>query len=387
MLGSNSARTTTVSKVTTARVRGVRSGRRRIGIVAAACIMAMGGLVGSVASVSAATTYGAKGSGGAVLLVGTFDGHAGKYTTIQSAVNAAKPGDWILVGPGDYHETADESGLPTDPADGVHGWRRDRHVGHPPAGHEPQQSHRRRHQGRRSGACSSTPADQNYGARAPTARPYGRNGIVVWKADDVSIENLTACNFLAGTGDSGNEIWWNGGADSGKIGLKGYSGSYLTATSTYFSTVGTADQQEATAAQYGIFSSNSAGPGTWNQLYANNFNDSGMYVGACHQAVRHDHRPRLDGVQRPRVLGDQLGRSGRHRELAVRQQPGRVRHQHPDRRRPAGTAERRLPARRHQPHHPHPLVLGVHPQLRARQQQPRRARGRGAPPPARSARA
>ncbi len=42
-------------------------------------------------------------------------------------------------------------------------------------------------------------------------KAVGRNGILVWKADDVSVENLTACNFLAGTGDAGNEIWWNGG--------------------------------------------------------------------------------------------------------------------------------------------------------------------------------
>ena len=63
---------------------------------------------------------------------------------------------------------------------------------------------------------------------------------------------------------------------SGKIGLAGYRGSYLTATSTYFGT-------EGTAAQYGIFSSDAEGPGSWSQLYASNFNDSGMYVGACHQ--------------------------------------------------------------------------------------------------------
>ena len=76
----------------------------------------------------------------------------------------------------------------------------------------------------------------------------------MWKADDVSVENLTACNFLGGAGDSGNEIWWNGGEGSGKIGLTGYTGSYLNATSTFFA-------GESTAAQYGIFSSNSAGTG------------------------------------------------------------------------------------------------------------------------------
>jgi len=40
----------------------------------------------------------------------TFHGHKGGFTTIQSAVNAAKSGDWILVAPGDYKET------PTSPA-------------------------------------------------------------------------------------------------------------------------------------------------------------------------------------------------------------------------------------------------------------------------------
>ena len=92
----------------------------------------------------------------------------------------------------------------------------------------------------------------------------------------MSVDNLTACNFLAGSGPSGNEIWWNGGDSSGKIGLHGYAGSYLTATSTFYG-------GEATAAQYGIFSSNAQGAGAWDQLYASNFNDSGMYVGACLQ--------------------------------------------------------------------------------------------------------
>ncbi len=56
----------------------------------------------------------------------------------------------------------------------------------------------------------------------------------MWKANNVSIENLTACNFLGGAGDSGNEIWWNGGDGSGKVGLTGYTGSYLTGTSSFF---------------------------------------------------------------------------------------------------------------------------------------------------------
>ena len=39
-----------------------------------------------------------------VLRVGTYRGIKGQYATIQDAVNAARPGDWVLVGPGDYKE-------------------------------------------------------------------------------------------------------------------------------------------------------------------------------------------------------------------------------------------------------------------------------------------
>ena len=55
---------------------------------------------------------------------------------------------------------------------------------------------------------------------------------MVWKAGNVWVQNLTACNFLSGGGDAGNEIWWNGG--KGKIGGHGLLGTYLTTTSTYF---------------------------------------------------------------------------------------------------------------------------------------------------------
>ena len=62
----------------------------------------------------------------------------------------------------------------------------------------------------------------------------GLNGILVWNANNVWVQNLTVCNFLTGAGESGNEIWW----DAAKVGPKsighGYVGSYLNATSTYF---------------------------------------------------------------------------------------------------------------------------------------------------------
>src|ERR1700674_5288439 len=44
-----------------------------------------------------------------VLLVGTYFGKVGPYRSIQSAVDAAKPGEWILIAPGDYHEQYDHT--------------------------------------------------------------------------------------------------------------------------------------------------------------------------------------------------------------------------------------------------------------------------------------
>src|SRR3954464_6507229 len=57
-------------------------------------------LAASVALVLALTGV-APAKGHRVLLVGK----TGTFKTIQSAVNAAKPGDWILIAPGDYKET------------------------------------------------------------------------------------------------------------------------------------------------------------------------------------------------------------------------------------------------------------------------------------------
>jgi hypothetical protein len=234
-----------------------------------------GGLLASCSSSS--TTASSAAPSGHVLLVGTFNGHAGQYKTIQSAVLAAHPNDWILVAPGDYHENADETQPAAYPGDGnfgavyiatpdihLRGMNRSTVIvdGTKPGSSTP---------------CSSDPSVQDFGANDSSGKPQGRNGILVWKADGVTVDNLTACNFLSGSGSSGNQIWWNGGAGSATIGLHGYTGTYLTATSTYYG-------GEANAGTYGIFSSDSAGPATWDQVYASNMNDSGMYVGACLQA-------------------------------------------------------------------------------------------------------
>ena len=204
-----------------------------------------------------------------VLRVGTFRGIRGHFRTIQAAVNRARPGDWILVAPGAYHERADHRHPPGAKSD------------IPPAG-VLIRTRRLRLRGmdrnrvvvdgtrpRRGAPCSRKRARQDFGVRR-----RGRNGIVVWKTSHVSIENLTVCNFLSGKGSSGNEIWWNGGDGSGHIGLGAFHGAYLTATSTFYG-------GERTAAAYGLFSSNSRGPGRWDHTYASNFNDSGYYIGAC----------------------------------------------------------------------------------------------------------
>jgi len=244
--------------------------RSRKVAVALAAVALSAGLLSACSSSSSSSPS----SSGNVLTVGSFHGKTGKYKTIQAAVDAAKPGDWILVGPGDYKESADLTGTPnTAHGDfgGVLIHTANIHIrGMSRSGVVVD--------GTKPGAtsCSANQADQQFGAIV-NGKPAGRNGILVYKANNVSIDNLTVCNFLGGGSDSGNGIWWNGGADTAKIGLSGYHGSYLTATSTYFG-------GNDTAAQYGIFSQDAAGNGaTWTNIYASNMNDSGMYVGACQQ--------------------------------------------------------------------------------------------------------
>ena len=213
----------------------------------------------------------ASGASARVLLVGSWHGVHGQFASIQGAVDAAKPGDWILIGPGDYHERGDrdrryrslaEEGagvMITTPRIHVRGMDRNRVVidGTKPG----------------SPKCSRLARAQDFGPRIH-AKANGRNGIEVFKAAGVSVENLTACNFLEGGGSSGNEIWFNFGDGSGRSVPGAFRGAYLNATSTYYAT-------DKPAASYGIFSSNTRGPGIFTHTYASNMNDSSYYIGAC----------------------------------------------------------------------------------------------------------
>jgi hypothetical protein len=208
---------------------------------------------------------------GQVLRVGSYHGVVGQFRTIQSAIDAAKPGDWVLVGPGDYKTSSTRTPagatstpaavLITTPGLYLRGMSRGGVVVDATKPGSPR--------------CSSNPSDQNLGPSGSSG-PLGLNGVLVWKANDVWVQNLTTCNFLTGSGDAGNGIWWNGGDGSGVIGGHGYLGSYLSATSTFFTNGG------QIAGGYGIFSSNWSG-GTWEHDYASNMNDSGFYIGACQQ--------------------------------------------------------------------------------------------------------
>ncbi|MHB8681449.1 MAG: hypothetical protein ACYDA2_05060 [Acidimicrobiales bacterium] len=204
--------------------------------------------------------------------VGTYSGVAGQFTSIQDAVDAAAPCTVILVAPGDYHELSGRTppGRPdlpagvlvTKPDIAIVGMDRNGVVV----------------DGTKAGApqCSASAGDQDFGPLDGSGHAEGMNGILVWQAQQVWIQNLTVCNYLHGSGNTGNEVWWNGGDGSGRVfqdAGSGFWGDYLTATSTYYG-------GEDTAAQYGIFSSDWSG-GEWTSDYASNFNDSGFYIGAC----------------------------------------------------------------------------------------------------------
>jgi len=204
-----------------------------------------------------------------VLRVGTFKGIRGTYSTVQAAVNAAAPGDWILVGPGDYKEV----GAGNKESAGVLIAKRRIHL----------RGMNRRAvviDGTKPGSpvCSRRKSDQIF-------TEHGRNGVVALEVDGVSIENLTVCNYLTGnSGGEGNEIWWNGGDGSGKIGMGSFLGRYITATSTY------ANGFDNPRGEYGIFTSNARGPGVIDRAYASNMGDAAFYIGACpdcHQLLIH----------------------------------------------------------------------------------------------------
>jgi hypothetical protein len=237
---------------------------KRSALAVAAAVGLMLSAIGATPAYSAATSP-APG----VLRVGSWHGIPGTFSSIQAAVNAARPGDWILVGPGDYHESGSDD--PAHPA-GVmirtpdlylRGMDRNNVVV----------------DGTRPGAPGPCPAGAEYqsnGPNGPDGKPAGRSGIEVYKASGVWVQNLTACNFLtSSSGGEGNQIWWNGGDGDPTIGMGSYRGDYITATSSYSNGV------NPPFGDYGIFASKASGPGVIDHSYASNMGDAGYYIGGC----------------------------------------------------------------------------------------------------------
>jgi hypothetical protein len=251
--------------------------RRRlaVGLTAGAAIAGMA-LVPLTARATPAT---ARAHSPQVLTVGTFHGVTGEFRTIQNAVNHARPGDTVLIAPGDYHEhaTSDAGVLIRTPNLHLVGMNRNAVVV--------------------DGTKMGAPVPCAKGASWQVDSASGRNGILIDRVSGVTVSNLTVCNFLTGSvnGDGGNEVWWNGGDATGTIGMGSWHGSYLTATSTFYT-----DQVHG---QYGLFASNASGPGRWYRTYASNMVDSSYYVGACRTACN----ATLDHV---RAQNSALGYSG-----------------------------------------------------------------------------
>ncbi len=162
-----------------------------------------------VATTSASHTYPAdppvRPSGGRTIRVPR------DFATIQAAVDAAKPGDMVLIAAGSYHESV----IVTTPHLTIRGEDRNRVV--------------------LDGAFD----------------PELTNGIAVFGADGVVIENMTARHYPL------NGFYWRS--------VWGYRGSYLTAE-------GNGD--------YGVYSFDS-GVGQFDHSYASGHPDSGFYIGQC----------------------------------------------------------------------------------------------------------
>ena len=123
---------------------------------------------------AALVTAAASSASAAVLRVGTLNGRAGDFTSIQAAVDAASPGDWILIAPGDYHERGDYMhALPGGDATGgvtvtkpnlhLRGLDRNKVIvdGTKPG----------------AAACDASPDAQDLGPLDGDSQPSGRNGI------------------------------------------------------------------------------------------------------------------------------------------------------------------------------------------------------------------
>ena len=290
------------SSTATAHVHLLRHRRRYpfgLAALGIACMLALPLILAPAAGARAARNRCTRRSGvhparHRVLRVGSYNGKRGQCATIQEAINAAAPGNWILIGPGDYKESN------ANPIEGAYG---DDVAGADLLVTTPELHIRGMNRntvmidGTKPGSpqCSSAEGDQNFGAPLEGGGYLGTNGVVVYKASGVWLQNFSTCNFLGG--DSGGDaVWFDGGGATGHQAIGSWWGEYLSATSTYWN--GTSNP----SAKYGIYASNTYGPGYFTNTYASNMADSGYYIGAC---------PDCNTViDKARSEGNDLGYSG-----------------------------------------------------------------------------
>ena len=137
-------------------------------------------------------------------------GKGADYDTIQSAVDAAKAGDLVLINSGVYNESI----TITTPYLTIRGKDRNGVI-----------------------------IDGEF---------MRENGIQIYEADGVSVENLSVRNF------SLNGVYWNNS--------KGYKASHVTAYNN---------------GDYGVYAFNST-DGIFEKIYASGHPDSGIYIGQCY---------------------------------------------------------------------------------------------------------
>ena len=137
-------------------------------------------------------------------------GKSADYETIQSAVDAAKAGDLVLINSGVYNESV----TITTPYLTIRGKDRNGVI-----------------------------IDGEF---------MRENGIQIYEADGVSVENLSVRNF------SLNGVYWNNS--------KGYKASHVTAYNN---------------GDYGVYAFNST-DGIFEKIYASGHPDSGIYIGQCY---------------------------------------------------------------------------------------------------------
>ena len=289
-------------------------------------------LAGIVAGVIALALAVAPAAGARVLRVGTYHGVAGQYTSIQAAVNAAHPGDWILIAPGDYKTTSSSAPkaapdapagiLITKPRIYLRGMNRNTVIvdGTKPG----------------SPRCSKSASAQNFGPKDKKGA-LGLNGIMVWKAANVWVQNLTVCNFLGGSG---------GDVHRQRDLVERRRRQRQDRRTRLLRLLPDRDQH--------VLQGREDRGGVRDLLeqlgrrhLGSELREQLQRLGLLHRrlpaGLPPDDQQRVGRVQRARVLGLELGRLDADRELALRQQRGRVRHQQPERRR-ALAAERGCPA-------------------------------------------